>query len=366
MSDPISKYLVSEQEAEFTRPLEKTALSRGTKALLLGGLIGAGAGGGIAYHSARSGAMHADALLAIKRKRMLGQPITKEDRELLQKAEELKGKPGQAAAVGTVLGAGTGVATGAAVAQAIKRLSDAYPKTASVDPITRDLLEDGARQEATLRRFEKVAVVASRVQDAEGLQKMAADLTQARRERLKAKQFALKKKEVPKAGAEPAPGEAKGKYPIPDLAHAKSALARAKQQLEAGNLTRPAYDRIVAQVYAKYPELRERRKERGKLPLTRHAGTSEKMSNLSVKALFALQLSSKEGRQKIAEAREFGQKLAQRDMRRIRALTDPQGAQTDLWASTPDLQKEAHADALGRESAILEEIGKMGRERGLR
>lgn len=35
-------------------------------------------------------------------------------------------------------------------------------------------------------------------------------------------------------------------YPIQDMAHAANAKARAKQQLEAGNLTEEEYRRIIA------------------------------------------------------------------------------------------------------------------------
>ena len=38
----------------------------------------------------------------------------------------------------------------------------------------------------------------------------------------------------------------KRKYPMPDRAHAANAKGRAKQQLKKGNLSRAAYDKIVA------------------------------------------------------------------------------------------------------------------------
>jgi hypothetical protein len=40
------------------------------------------------------------------------------------------------------------------------------------------------------------------------------------------------------------PGE--DKYPMPDWQHAANAKSRAKQQLNAGRLSRDAYDKIVA------------------------------------------------------------------------------------------------------------------------
>jgi hypothetical protein len=35
-------------------------------------------------------------------------------------------------------------------------------------------------------------------------------------------------------------------YPIPDASHAANAKARAKQQLDAGHMTKSTYDKIVA------------------------------------------------------------------------------------------------------------------------
>lgn len=35
-------------------------------------------------------------------------------------------------------------------------------------------------------------------------------------------------------------------YPVPDASHAANAKARAKQQLDAGHISRGEYDRIVA------------------------------------------------------------------------------------------------------------------------
>lgn len=79
------------------------------------------------------------------------------------------------------------------------------------------------------------------------LVKLAKKLTTKGRERIKEENFALPEER---------------KYPIHDLAHAKNALVRAKQQLEAGNLTQEEYERIVSAVYAKYPGLAKRKVER--------------------------------------------------------------------------------------------------------
>ena len=48
------------------------------------------------------------------------------------------------------------------------------------------------------------------------------------------------------------PGERK--YPMPDRSHAGNAKARAKQQLNAGKLSRSAYDKIVAKANRKLGE----------------------------------------------------------------------------------------------------------------
>jgi len=50
------------------------------------------------------------------------------------------------------------------------------------------------------------------------------------------------------------PGGRKGKYPIHDRAHAQNALARAKQQLKKGNLTKKEYEIIVRKVCKRYPD----------------------------------------------------------------------------------------------------------------
>jgi hypothetical protein len=48
------------------------------------------------------------------------------------------------------------------------------------------------------------------------------------------------------------PGERK--YPMPDRSHAGNAKARAKQQLNAGKLSRGEYDKIVAKANRKLGE----------------------------------------------------------------------------------------------------------------
>ena len=66
-----------------------------------------------------------------------------------------------------------------------------------------------------------------------------AKLTTKKRKRLRKSSFALPKQR---------------KYPIFDRSHGGNALARAKQQLNAGNLTDKQYDRIVREVCDKYPD----------------------------------------------------------------------------------------------------------------
>lgn len=65
-----------------------------------------------------------------------------------------------------------------------------------------------------------------------------AKLTTAGRKRLKKSEFGLPGARGAKAG--------KGKYPMPDKAHAKNAKARAKQELDKGKLSRSQYNQIVA------------------------------------------------------------------------------------------------------------------------
>ncbi len=79
------------------------------------------------------------------------------------------------------------------------------------------------------------------------MDKTAKVLTENARQRIKKKNFAL-----PGKGEGPE-GKGSGSYPIPDIKHGRNALARAKQQLKAGNLSQAEYDEIVAKVHAKYP-----------------------------------------------------------------------------------------------------------------
>lgn len=62
-----------------------------------------------------------------------------------------------------------------------------------------------------------------------------AELTTKQRKALPKKEFA-------------GPGRS---YPIPDYSHAVNAKARARQQLNAGNLSRAQYDHIVARANQK-------------------------------------------------------------------------------------------------------------------
>jgi len=56
-------------------------------------------------------------------------------------------------------------------------------------------------------------------------------------------------------------------YPVPDKAHARNALARAKQQLNRGHISKATYDKIVAkarQVLGKEMDAEDEKK--GKKP----------------------------------------------------------------------------------------------------
>jgi hypothetical protein len=78
-----------------------------------------------------------------------------------------------------------------------------------------------------------------------------AKLTQRARKRLPRKSFAIPSK---KTEANPA---GRGAYPIPDIEHARNALARVSQH---GSSAEKA--QVRAKVYAKFPILRKRKKER--------------------------------------------------------------------------------------------------------
>lgn len=79
------------------------------------------------------------------------------------------------------------------------------------------------------------------------------DLSQSERNELPAKAFAIPESKAEKIGVEgEIQGEAAGKYPIPDLAHAKNALARVSQ-----HGTPDEKEAVRSKVYAKYPQLKE-------------------------------------------------------------------------------------------------------------
>jgi hypothetical protein len=88
-------------------------------------------------------------------------------------------------------------------------------------------------------------------------------LSTEKRADLKISQFAVPKKKAEEHGTDVS-GEAKGAYPIHDLAHAKNALARVSQHGSPEE-----QEMVKRKVYAKYPELKESYKEReGKDPIT--------------------------------------------------------------------------------------------------
>lgn len=52
-------------------------------------------------------------------------------------------------------------------------------------------------------------------------------------------------------------------YPIPDASHARNALARAKQQENAGRLSEAQYEKIAAKAHAKLGEHRDKTHKAG-------------------------------------------------------------------------------------------------------
>lgn len=92
----------------------------------------------------------------------------------------------------------------------------------------------------------------------EQMQKKGGVMSQERREDLPSKAFAVPASKAEKIGVEgEIKGEAKGKYPIPDLKHARNALARVSQ-----HGTPAEREAVRKKVYAKFPELKEGFEER--------------------------------------------------------------------------------------------------------
>lgn len=111
-----------------------------------------------------------------------------------------------------------------------------------------------------------------------------ADLSMAQREGLKAKQFAIPQGKAKKIGvAGEIQGESKGKYPIPDLKHAKNALARVSQ-----HGTPAEREAVRKKVYAKYPQLREGFEERhGESPTSKENVKMKEQGDITKEAMLA-------------------------------------------------------------------------------
>lgn len=104
------------------------------------------------------------------------------------------------------------------------------------------------------------------------------------RESLPSKSFAIPSRKAKKIGVEgQIQGKAKGKYPIPDLKHARNALARVSQfgspeEREA----------VRRKVYSKYPELKEGFKMRhGVSPTSKKHIRAERMGGIGKAAMAA-------------------------------------------------------------------------------
>ena len=72
-----------------------------------------------------------------------------------------------------------------------------------------------------------------------------AKLTAAKRKNIPKSETAVPSKAKPKSGG----GAVSGSYPIPDLAHARNALARSSGK--------PVESQVRAKVYAKFPQLKK-------------------------------------------------------------------------------------------------------------
>jgi len=88
-------------------------------------------------------------------------------------------------------------------------------------------------------------------------EKAAGKMSLERRESLPQKAFAVPAPKAKKIGVEhEIKGEAKGKYPIPDMKHARNALARVSQHGSPAER-----EAVRSKVYSKYPGLKEGFKE---------------------------------------------------------------------------------------------------------
>jgi len=91
-----------------------------------------------------------------------------------------------------------------------------------------------------------------------GLEKTAAKMSLQRRESLPSKAFAVPATKAKKLGVSgEIKGEAKGKYPIPDIKHARNALARVSQKGTPGEKAA-----VRSKVYSRFPGLKEGFQER--------------------------------------------------------------------------------------------------------
>jgi len=157
---------------------------------------------------------------------------------------------------------------------------DSFMKTAFVErvrEIDRQKKDRGELEGGADPQLERIDLPNMGPELLEGVHKVAAVLSDARREELKSSQFALPTAKAKKTGegGDVQAGE-KGKYPIPDVKHARNALARVSQ---FGN---PATrDAVRRKVYAKYPELRASFEERhGESPTSKKNVTKQEQGGI--------------------------------------------------------------------------------------
>ena len=139
---------------------------------------------------------------------------------------------------------------------AVKTMADAVGDT--TEEYTSEGAQTEAKDESSAVETDRGSVVAADIRKQAALKiamaliKSGKVLTTAGRKRIKQKNFAIPSK------AKGAKAKAKGgNYPIPDLAHARNALSRVSQ---FGTPAEQA--QVRKKVYAKYPQLKENKKDK--------------------------------------------------------------------------------------------------------
>lgn len=174
--------------------------------------------------------------------------------------------------IGKSVGAGTGTAIGALLGKGKGRIP-----AAALGAALGYVGGKGVGEEVDRRRIKAKFRKKAEMSKQSHIDILAGIMSQKTREDLPSKSFAVPESKAKKIGVGgEIQGEAKGKYPIPDLSHAKNALARVSQ-----HGTPAEREAVRSKVYAKFPGLEEGFEERhGESPTSKENVKKQEQGNI--------------------------------------------------------------------------------------